>query len=238
MLWATGCSHTFGDDLEDKSQAWPYQLAKLLNLDCKNNAMSGSSNERVVYQTLKANRSDLFVISWTYIQRFTRYKSDNNFEINFNPHGIHRDLSNKYYYKEYTKLHYKHWYNELYSFKIWLQQIVLLQSFLEKNNQLYCMVNGTHNNLNRWICKKENFFKNVKELINFDLMNDDQIFDAWNEIQKYHSLINKETFFDIENYYLTQYCSTYPVGPTGHLLEDGHKKIAEDLYKKCSKLIH
>ena len=67
-------------------------------------------------------------------------------------------------------------------------------------------------------------------------MPDDQIFNSWEEIQKYYNLINKETFFNIESYYLTQYCKTYPIGITGHLLNEGHKKIAEDLYIKCSKL--
>jgi hypothetical protein len=238
MLWATGCSHTFGDDLKNKKNAWPYLLAKDLELGCINNAVSGGSNERIVYQTLKTKKKKIFVICWTYISRFTRYRSDNNYEVNFNVHTIN-DLFNKdYSFHEYTKLHYKHWYNELYSFKLWLQQIILLQNYLKQIEQPYLMLNSTQNNLNLWVCNKENFIGNVKEFINFDLMNDDQIFSEWQEIQRYYSLIDKKSFFDIENYFLTQYNSSYTIGKTKHLLEEGHKRIAKDLYKPCLKLIH
>ena len=58
MLWATGCSPLYGDDLTDKTKAWPYVLADMLGLQCKNNGVSGRSNERIVYETVKSNPFD------------------------------------------------------------------------------------------------------------------------------------------------------------------------------------
>jgi hypothetical protein len=42
-------------------------------------------------------------------------------------------------------------------------------------------------NQNQWTTNKESFIKSVKPLINFDIMNDEQIFDEFKEIQYYIS---------------------------------------------------
>lgn len=79
------------------------------------------------------------MIAWTDYTRFTEYNPVDNFEINFNAAlnldaSLHYsdDLKNNYKkYKNYGDLYYKYWFNELYEFKKWLQQIMLLQSFFD-----------------------------------------------------------------------------------------------------------
>ena len=53
----------------------------MLGLQCKNNGVSGSSNERIVYETVKSNPAWIKIIAWTFIERFTRYDPDNNCKL-------------------------------------------------------------------------------------------------------------------------------------------------------------
>ena len=229
MLWETGCSHTYGDDLEDKEKAWPYLLSDKLNLSCVNNAISGGSNDRIVYETLKSNTSSLVVIAWTYIERFTQYNTA-NYQINFNPQLKHEMMSNDYTFEQYGKLHYAHWYNDLYAFKLWLQQIILVQSYLIRLNQPYIMINANNNRYNRYSVPHSEFNNSIRDLVCFDLMTDVQLTNEYNEIQKYISMIDLTYFYDI-TFSITDLDSKFATGKTNHLLEDGHAEIARRIYE-------
>ena len=238
MLWATGCSHTYGDDLADKAQAWPYLLANMLDLECMNNATSGGSNERIVYQTVKSKPTKIKIIAWTYKERFTRYDPENNFEINFNPALAHSLYENNSNFKKYGNLHYTHWYNDLYSFKHWLQQIILLQKYLDNQQQPYVMLNAAHNSYSRYITDHKDFNDSIKDLVCFDNMTDDQLYAEHCEIQQYIDLIDTRRYYNIQDFYITQLNENYPTGKTGHLLEEAQQEIAKRLYPLCSNLIH
>lgn len=232
-LFFIGCSHTYGDDLADPAtQAWPALVAGAKNKDFVNLAVSGGTNDRNVYHTIKnSNLYDHYYIAWTYIERFTRYKSDNNFEINFNPHLTNALYANEPSFKDYGKLHYAYWYNELYAFKNWLQQIVLVQRYLELKNKSYTMINSCPNNINRWTSDCNLFNNNVKSLLCFDLMDDDQLFAEHNEIQSLISEINFADYLGWGEWYITLLSNKYSVGPTGHLLEHGHQAVADYILK-------
>lgn len=236
MLWVTGCSHTYGDDLTDKTQAWPYLLANMLELDCVNNAVSGGSNERIVYQTVKSKPTTLKIIAWTHIERTTRYDPDNNFEVNFNPQLKHSLYGKRDSFKKYSKLHYMHWYNDLYAFKHWLQQIILLQRYMQ--DQPYVMLNATHNRYSSYVSEWKNFNNNIKNLVCFDVMTDEQLYAQYCKIQQYIDLIDTRCYYNIEDFYITQLRLIYPIGKTGHLLEEAQQEIAKKLYPLCSNLIH
>ena len=237
MLWATGCSHTYGDDLQDKSSAWPYLLAKKLGMSCNNNAVSGGSNERVLYESVKFNTCELAVVAWTYKERFTRYDNLNNFQINFNPSLAHTEYSDLYYFNQYGKLHYAHWSNTLYEFKIWLQQIIVLQKYFESKSQRYLMLNAAQNNYNAFSSSWLEFNNNIKDLVCFDVMNDEELYQEHIEIQKYIDEINMKCYYSINNFHITDLHNVYPVGKTGHLLDEGHQHLANRLYD-CLNLTH
>ena len=230
MMWATGCSHTYGDDLEDKLTAWPYLLAEKLGMSCINNAISGGSNERVLYESIKSNSCDVAVIAWTYKERFTRYDNSNNFQIHFNPALSHTDYSDVYYFKQYGKLHYAHWSNSLYEFKIWLQQIIILQRYFESKSQRYLMLNGAVNNYSDFSTPWDNFNIKIKHLVCFDEMNDEQLYQEHQEIQKYIAEIDMTCYYSINNFHITDLHNEYPVGDTGHLLDEGQQHLADRLY--------
>jgi hypothetical protein len=227
-LYFNGCSHTYGDDLSSRDKSWPAVVARNLGHDFVNDSVSGGSNERILYRTVKhLQEFDKFYIAWTYTSRFTRYRADNNYEVNFNP-----QLHNSLYgsdpdFKTYGLLHYRVWHNELFCFKQWLQNIVLLQTYFKANNKRYVMLNADNNLLEKWTVDCSLFNDSVKSLLCFDLMNDDQLMDEHREITQLISQIDMSNFIGWNQWWLTKMCDHYPVGPTKHLLEQGHMATAE-----------
>jgi len=232
-IYVNGCSFTYGDELTDPARnSWPILLGNKLNANVFNDAESGGSNYRLVYQTIKNLKEcyDLYILAWTNYARFTFYKSDNNFSINFNPLLTHSMYGEEKFYADWGKSLYKFWYNELFSFKLWLQQIIQLQSLLEIKNSQYLMLNTFENSLKSWSSDRHDFIDQVKPLINFEIMNDDQIFAEYEEIQYYISLIDTTKFYKWNDFCITDLKQSFPSGSGGHILEQGHEKLAELLH--------
>jgi hypothetical protein len=245
-LYFNGCSFTFGDELQDpKNSAWPALVADSLKCQFLNDAVSGGSNDRIVYKTLLASGNyDYFFIAWTTYARFTEYNPVDNFEINFSPQlnldpSLHftNDLKTNYKkYKNYGELYYKHWFNELYQFKKWLQQIILLQSFLSVHKKKYLMLNTMCNNLHRWLQHADLFIVSTRDLIDFfDYVNDEQLLQEQKQIQQLVSLIDKSKFIGWNEWSITSLRTDYPCGPRGHILEDGHQAVAKKVLEYYNK---
>jgi|LauGreDrversion4_2_1035121.scaffolds.fasta_scaffold72026_3 hypothetical protein len=227
-LYFNGCSHTYGDDLRDKNCAWPVLVAKTLACDFVNDSVPGGSNQRIMYRTIKnMHQFDKIYVVWTYTSRFTRWRADNNHEINFNIHFKHGMYGDTKEYQEYSRLHYRYWHNELYAFKLWLQDILLLQNFLKHHNKPYVMINADNNLIDRWTVDRKSFNNTVKSLLCFDIMDDIQLLTEHEEIQRLVQSIDKTHFISWNQWWITKLHEQYPVGPTGHLLEDGHHAIAK-----------
>jgi len=228
-LFFIGCSHTHGNDLADPTtQAWPALIANAKNKNFVNFAVGGGTNDRNVYHTIKnSSQFDHYYIAWTYIERFTRYRNENNFEINFNIHLANSLYGNDSTFVDYGKLHYTYWYNELYAFKNWLQQIILVQRYLESKNKSYTMINSCPNNINRWTSGWDLFNNNVKSLLCFDRMDDDQLLDEHKEIKNLLDEINFTNYLEWGKWSITDLLTKYPTGPTNHLLEQGHQAVAD-----------
>lgn len=246
MLYFNGCSFTIGDELKDqKHNAWPTLVANFLGIDFLNDAVSGGANDRIVYKTLQnSGNYDYFFIAWTSYSRFTEYNPVDNFEISFIPRmnldaSLHYsdDLKNHFFkYKNYGEMYYKYWYNELYEFKKWLQQIILLQSFFDLHKKKYLMLNTMSNNLDRWLQPPETFIQSVKNLLDFfDYVNDEQILREQNQIQKLVSLIDTSKFIGWGNWNILSLTKTHPCGPDGHILETGHREVAKKVLEHYNK---
>jgi hypothetical protein len=92
-LKSFGCSFIFGTDLADDGRdgiyatpsqlTWPAHLARNLDLEYECHARPGSGNlqilERMLNQVPSSDDSDLFVVGWTWMDRFDHY------DINHNP---------------------------------------------------------------------------------------------------------------------------------------------------------
>jgi hypothetical protein len=228
----TGCSFTYGDDLNDRTKsAWPVVVASRKNIQFVNNAVSGSSNERIVYQIIKnIDRYDSFYIAWTEISRFTRYFQDNH-EVNFNIQLKNSRFEQDWYFLDYGNLHYRYWYNELFAFKTWLQQVVLLQTYLDAKLKKWIMVNTFDNQIKRWTVDRNQFNNNVKSLLCFDQMDDEQLYQEHLEIQQLTKQIDLNRFLGWNDTAMSDLVRGYPKGQTNHPLEQGHQAIAEYILK-------
>jgi hypothetical protein len=227
-IFVCGDSFTYGEELDNREiSAWPYLLAGSLSAELVDTSQKASSNQRIVYQTTKNffKDFDLYLIAWSEYARFTFYKSDNNYEMAFTPQLADEVYYNHAYYRDWGNTLYKHWFNELFGFKLWLQQIIQVQSLLDGKN--YLMINTFPNNLDCWLSDKYVFIEKVKHLINFDCMNDEQIMEEYDEIQSYMSQIDTSKFYGWGDFYITKLCQSFKIGNGGHILEDGHKHLSE-----------
>jgi len=100
-----GCSFIYGTELADCSESasqltWPAKLAQHLNYDYKCHAQGGSGNlqilERVLNQASFSDSSDLFVIGWTWIDRFDYCSGSHNHWKTIRP-GDTDGVSRNYY---------------------------------------------------------------------------------------------------------------------------------------------
>ena len=73
-LKSFGCSFIYGSDLADTNNSWPALQATQLGYSYKCYARPGSGNlqiaERILNQIADSNTCDLFVVGWTWIDRF------------------------------------------------------------------------------------------------------------------------------------------------------------------------
>lgn len=230
-LYFNGCSHTYGDDLDQPvTQSWPALIATHLGCDYVNDAVSGNANDNIIYQTIRnTHQFDKIYIAWTYIERFTRYRFDNNYVVNFNPQLINRLYGKDSSFVDYGRIHYTVWYNNLFSFKQWLQSIILLQRYLESYRKPYVMVNSDNNLIDRWSAAWPDFVSSVKSLLCFDLMNDDQLYQEHQEIQSLLAQINFDHYIGWNMWWLTK--DPFATGVTGHYLSSGHEHIAKYILK-------
>lgn len=227
-LYFNGCSHTFGDDLPDKNLAWPSLVANHYKHEFINDSIGGGTNDRIKYRTIKyADQFDKFYIAWTYTSRFTRYRSDNNHDVNFNVQLMDNFYGKTAEYQQYGKMHYSIWYNELYAFKLWLQDIILLQRFFESIKKPYVMINSSNNSIDRWSAGCDLFNDSVKSLVCFDLMNDEQLYNEHLEIQQLIKQIDLSKYIGWNSWWLIKMADNYPTGKTGHLLAEGHRATAQ-----------
>lgn len=246
-LYFNGCSFTHGDELNNPSKdSWPSLVASNLNCNFLNDAVSGGTNDRIVYKTLLAPTDfDCFFIAWTDYSRFTEYNPVDNFEINFNSQfrldtSLHHsdDLKKNYSkYKLYGEMYYKHWYNELYEFKKWLQQIILLQCFFKTHDKKYLMLNTMRNKLSKWLAPPDQFISSIKDLLDFFDQIDDQLLMAeYQQIQNLNSLIDKSNFIEWNEWCILDLTSTHPCGPNGHILDSGHLAVAQKVLNYYNKI--
>lgn len=239
-LYSNGCSFTYGQGLKDpNNKSWPALVAKKYNSEFLNHAVMGGSNDRIVKGVVSNIKNyDKFYIGWSSVARFVKYNPVNNFEILFTPAlnlnvSLHynNDLRTNYKkYKDFGEMYYKYWYNELYEFKGFLHQIILLQSLFRLHNKEYTMINILAD-IEPWLSSEDTFAENVKDLICFDFMSDNQIHNEREEIVKLVDQIDISKFVFwkhnvdkfIKDNNLT--VSTKDAHPN----EDGHRAIAEEV---------
>lgn len=239
-IYVTGDSWVYGDGLDSPStQSWPVVLSKKLGAELYNDTCVSGSNAHFLYRAIKhlENDADLYIVVWTHSAKFTFYKSDNNFVAHFNPPLIHNMFGEEDYYKIWGRTLFRTWHNRLFAFKLWLQQIIQLQTLFTRYNKNYLMLNTHSNDLDKWSAPWPEFIESTKKIINFDLMNDDQLRAEYDEIQFYLKQIDTDKFYGWNSFYLKQLEDV--VNTTDlenhHPNHEGHIYIADMLYDSAKR---
>jgi hypothetical protein len=208
QLLTVGDSFTYGDELKDCYQAWPYQLADCLDYEVHNMGQSGSSNASILRRTLEElviNHYDLVVIGWTSPGRI-EWKDDIGIAYNIWP-GYQKNAT---FFQDQPwrldLLNYisKH-HNSEYLYEQYLIQVISLQSYCKSKGINYRMIDIRYKDYYRKVGAE--LHERLAEQI------DTEMFIGWNK------------FGMVE---LTEDC---PRGQGGHPLEKGHGRIANEIAK-------
>lgn len=141
LLATFGCSFTSGEELANPvTEAWPNILAAKLGYTVHNYGLNGASNDyilRSLVESVSTHRLDAVVIMWTDLIR--QEVVDEGGYWHWNPSNV--EYGSRAEHAKYLTLN----VNEQFSFEKYLQQIILAQALLEKENIPYLMVNAFNN---------------------------------------------------------------------------------------------
>ena len=216
MIYCIGDSFTFGAELPDidreptglvhSNLAWPTLLEHKLNRLVKNLGHQGSGNIRVIKRSMDcvfAGDADLIIIAWPTPDRIEWCDEDGIYDI-WAGRNI-RWLPNRRH--EMVELATHDWCNEVdhWSYRRWLRNIIMLQTFFKFHNQRYMMFQ-THMT-QRW---NELWADRDQDLLQH---------------------VDLEYFVGWPNQGVCEWSYGTPHGPHGHPLELGHERIAEKVYE-------
>lgn len=207
QMLAVGDSFTYGDELIDKYQAWPYKLAAALKYEVHNMGQSGCSNASILRRTLEelaTSHYDLVVIGWTSPGRI-EWKDDIGIAYDIWPG---RSLDSQFFIDHpwrvellnYVSQH----HNSAYLYQQYLIQVLALQSYCKVNNIDYRMIN----------VKQQDYYRSVGK-------------DSYEYLSKQ---IDVHKFIGWEKFGMIELTATLPKGKRHHPLEKGHERIANEIY--------
>ena len=206
MLYTIGDSFTYGAELANPEQdAWPVLVARKANMKLLNEGEPGVGNEYIIKKTILAvskHKPDLVIIGWTSCSRQEFADYVGVFDI-WPTHNRRRFKNAEQRHRLPLIDYITRYNNDLHEYRRWLRQIVLLQSFLQVNNQKYLML-STHDNQHRF----GRF---------------------WTLCQDYYDLIDHTKFVGWPNDGMVEWAFKTPHGPGGHFLEEGHQKVANEI---------
>ena len=157
MLYANGCSFTYGTGLADKSKAWPFELAERLGLDRSDTiteAQRGVSNQYVVRNTittvsdlLAEGKKPFCAIGLTAPSRREHFIEATNTLIHNVPaheyHGnIMLDEQTNRDIDLFNTLYMKHFWSPVYDFHQYLIHMLTLQNFFKNAGLEYVIFNS------------------------------------------------------------------------------------------------
>jgi len=238
-----GSSYTSGVGLEDCNLVWPLIFQNLSGYQVINTAVAGSSVDHVCYTVVKevsAHNYKNVIITWPPLGRNLMVRNENNFLVNGNPTFHHTLYGNTKEFKEFLKLFYKYWSNELYDIKFTLQKILLVQNFLENKNCKYVFLNTNSYGLEYWTSLSTLPAEIKNNMLSaFNCMNDSQILDEENEIKNYVNQLS-QSYYNPLSYNLENDCYNKNLidSITKHPSASGHRYIAELIWQIWNNTQH
>ena len=203
MILTIGDSFTYGQELADREKdAWPYVLARKLNLGVDNLAVPAGSNDRTFRLAVNgclSNKYKLIICGWTEVSRIDTTVNGKELQITSGSTWLHKKMP---WVKEYYANH----YDERLAQETWLTKLITLQELFKNKNQKYLFVSMD----SRWDWEE---YYNKLELMHLVEQVDKEYYVGWPQ----------EGF--------THWQDKAPLGPNGHPLELGHQRIADKIYE-------
>ena len=210
MLLTLGDSFTYGDELRDRhSDAWPQQLASLLDYQLINLGKPSNSNPAICRQLLeyfsqKHNRvPDLVVIGWASPGRTEHSDAGGNY--NLWPGYSGNLFKQSHPWREDLLQYINCYHNDQYLFEIYVNQLIYTQSFLHSKNVKYLMLNAVGNE----------YYHNLYR----------------DSFKSYYDLLDLEKIIGWPNEGMLEWADHTKKGPNGHFLEEGHLIVANKIYE-------
>jgi len=212
MIYCIGDSFTYGDELVNRHEsAWPVLIGKKLNRPVTNLGKSATGTHRTVRRSMDCvfkGDAELIIVAWPTYDR-SEFFIDNKIKNIWAGRNYKNmvDDTTKQIYKITTAEH--SYEMDLWMYRAWLRNIILLQTFFQKHNQRYLMLQ-VHQHIPN---------PNPAEANNTDLLEhiDTTYFPTWGV---HFGLLYNDA----------------PKGPNHHPLEEGHAIIAEKIYEYIGNL--
>jgi len=209
MLYANGCSFTYGTGLAHKDKAWPFMLAEKLGIkETQTDAERGISNQYIVRQTITVvselllkGKKPFVAIGLSAPNRREHFIESKNVLIHNIPsheyHGnIRLDEATNTDLDKFNQLYMKHFWSPVYDFHNYLIQVLTLQNFCTANDLEYIIFNSL--NLTPNLLEPTNFtelceqadMKDVSSQLDMTRIYEDQTFFTY--------MYDKKMFFPVE----------------------------------------
>ena len=199
-----GDSFTYGDELVDINQAWPYLLQNKLSCELTNLGKPSIGNTSMVRTIVEQSADyDLIIIAWSHYARI-EFADEYGIYDTWPGHRGRMFTENVSYRIDLIKYLDKY-HNDNYLYRQYLINILLIQNFIQQQNKKYLMLDSFGNNFN-------------------DFGNDNQITQLLKQVDnRYYIGWLKDN--------MTDWTYTSPRGPGGHPLEAGHQIVADKIYE-------
>jgi hypothetical protein len=206
-LLTVGDSFTYGDELPDRSLAWPNLLGQKLGYEVTNLAKSGIGNTQIVRSVVENyHQFDLIIVAWSHYARIEFADELGIYDTWPGHKGImfSGDTSFRLNLLEYIDRH----HNDQYLFNQYLLNSILLQNLLTNNNKKYLWLASFGNNLD------------FRRYANPNLV----------------SQLNVNNIVGQFEETMMEWTYGCPKGPGGHFLELGHQRVADKINEHIRNL--
>ena len=203
-----GDSFTYGDELTDVKQAWPYVLQTKLSCELTNLGKPGVGNTSMVRTIVEqAADYDLIIVAWSHFARIEFADEHGIFDTWPGYRGLTftKDLAYRTELLKYITIH----YNDKYLYKQYLTNIILLQSYVRQQGKKLLMLDAYGNNI---MLRRSDEFAPIRDQI------DSANFIGW----------------PIGT--MAEWTYGTPQGSGGHFLEEGHAIVADKIYEHIRSL--
>jgi len=201
-----GDSFAYGDELEDRLNAFPHLIAKKLNMDVVNLGEFASGNYKMIRKLLEQdiNQYSLVIITWSGFDRIEITDEFGSWEWWPGSHAnSYRIASKNEKFRKTIIDYFNRHYDSTYFYRQYLNYVILAQSYLKLNQIPYVFLD---------------VFKNHDDENRFASSNRDLL-----------EKIDTSRYLGWPNESMAEWTAGLPIGPRFHFLEEGHKVVSQKI---------